>query len=84
MSFLLDGKWVDAPKGSFVLVPGGATHDFENRSETRAGALNFSIPGGFEEHMPSTACGLRSLIAANGPSAKHRMCPISPWPVSPS
>jgi quercetin dioxygenase-like cupin family protein len=53
MSFLLDGKWIDAPKGSFVLVPGGATHDFENRSETRAGALNLSIPGGFEQHMPS-------------------------------
>ena len=53
MSFLLDGKWVDAPKGSFVLVPGGATHDFENRSEARAGALNLSIPGGFEQDMPS-------------------------------
>ncbi len=53
MSFLVDGKWVDAPKGSFVLVPGGATHDFENRGEVRAGALNFSIPGGFEPDMPS-------------------------------
>ena len=52
MSFLMDGKWLDAPKGSFVLVPAGATHDFENRSEARAGALNFSIPGGFEQHMP--------------------------------
>ena len=52
MSFLVDGKWLDAPKGSFVLVPAGATHDFENRSEARAGALNFSIPGGFEQHMP--------------------------------
>lgn len=52
MSFLIDGTWVDAPKGSFVLVPAGATHDFENRSEARAGALNLSIPGGFEQHMP--------------------------------
>ena len=31
MSFLVDGNWVDAPKSSFVLVPGGSTHDFENR-----------------------------------------------------
>lgn len=53
MSFLVDGTWTDAPRGSFVLVPGGMTHDFENRGSVRAGALNFSIPGGFEEHMPS-------------------------------
>jgi quercetin dioxygenase-like cupin family protein len=52
LSFLVDGKWVDAPKGSFVLVPGGATHDFENRSEGRAGLLNFSAPGNFEQAMP--------------------------------
>jgi mannose-6-phosphate isomerase-like protein (cupin superfamily) len=53
MSFLLGERWIDAPKGSFVLVPAGVTHDFENRSSTRAGALNFSHPGDFEEHMPS-------------------------------
>lgn len=55
MSFLLESRWVDAPRGSFVLAPGGMTHDFENRSEQRAGALNFSVPGGFESHMPSIA-----------------------------
>ena len=55
MSFLVDGEWIDAPKGSFVLVPGGSTHDFENRSAARAGALNFSVPGNFEQHMPSIA-----------------------------
>jgi mannose-6-phosphate isomerase-like protein (cupin superfamily) len=55
MSFLVDDKWLDAPRGSFVLIPGGTTHDFENRSEARAGALNFSIPGGFEQDMPGIA-----------------------------
>ena len=53
MSFLLGERWIDAPKGSFVLAPAGATHDFENRSSARAGALNFSYPGDFEGHMPS-------------------------------
>ncbi len=53
MSFLVDGRWLDAPKGAFVLVPGGTTHDFENRSDLRSGVLNFSIPGNFEPHMPS-------------------------------
>ena len=55
MSLLLDGKWIDAPKGSFVLVPGGSTHDFENRSASRAGVLNFSVPGNFEQDMPAIA-----------------------------
>lgn len=55
MSFLVDATWTDAPRGSFVLVPGGVTHDFENRSAARAGVLNFSAPGGFEHHMPGIA-----------------------------
>lgn len=50
MSFLVGEKWVDAPVGSFVLVPGGVTHDFQNRSTSRAGLLNFS-PGPFEPQM---------------------------------
>ena len=53
MSFLVDGDWVDAGAGSFVLVPGGMIHDFENRGDVRAGVLNFSVPGGFEPHMPA-------------------------------
>ncbi|HTF94494.1 MAG TPA: cupin domain-containing protein [Cellvibrio sp.] len=52
MSFLIGDEWVDAPKGSFVLAPGGVTHDFENRGAVRAGALNISALGNFEQHMP--------------------------------
>lgn len=55
VSFLLQGRWVDAPRGSFVLAPAGMKHDFENRTDARAGMLNISVPGGFEEHMPSIA-----------------------------
>jgi mannose-6-phosphate isomerase-like protein (cupin superfamily) len=53
MSFLVGDEWRDAPKGSFVLVPSGVRHDFENRSAARAGVLNLSIPGSFEEDMPA-------------------------------
>jgi mannose-6-phosphate isomerase-like protein (cupin superfamily) len=53
MSFLVGDEWIDAPAGSFVLAPGGVTHDFENRGDTRCGALNFSAPGDFEQRMPS-------------------------------
>lgn len=55
MSLLVGAKWIDAPRGSFVLVPGGVLHDFENRSGARAGVLNLSIPGPFEPHMAGIA-----------------------------
>ena len=55
MSFFLGDRWIDAPKGSFVLAPGGVTHDFQNRSSSRAGVLNLSIPGEFEPEMPAIA-----------------------------
>ncbi|GJM44889.1 MAG: cupin [Gemmatimonadota bacterium] len=55
MSVLVGDRWVDAARGSFVLLPGGTTHDFENRTSERAGVLNFSTPGDFEKHMPAIA-----------------------------
>ncbi|QDU83760.1 Cupin domain protein [Planctomycetes bacterium Pla163] len=55
MSVLVGSEWTHAARGSFVLVPGGVTHDFENRGSERAGILNVSIPGGFEPHMPAIA-----------------------------
>jgi quercetin dioxygenase-like cupin family protein len=55
MSILVRDEWVDAPAGSFVLVPGGVTHDFENRGDARAGVLALSTPGDFERHMPAIA-----------------------------
>jgi mannose-6-phosphate isomerase-like protein (cupin superfamily) len=51
MSFLVGDRWIDAPAGSFVLAPGGTTHDFENRGTVRAGVVNFSN-GEFETEMP--------------------------------
>jgi mannose-6-phosphate isomerase-like protein (cupin superfamily) len=51
MSLLAGDEWIDAPAGSFVLIPGGIKHDFENRGDVRAGVLNFYAPGTFEPHM---------------------------------
>jgi quercetin dioxygenase-like cupin family protein len=51
----VDGEWHAAPAGSFVLVPGGTTHDFANHGDERAGFLNVSVPGGFEQNMPGIA-----------------------------
>lgn len=55
MSILVGGEWTHASRGSFVLIPGGVTHDFENRTDARAGVLNFSVPGAFELNMPGIA-----------------------------
>ena len=51
LSVLVGEVWTQAERGAFVLVPGGVTHDFQNRSDQRAGVLNLSFPGGFEPHM---------------------------------
>jgi mannose-6-phosphate isomerase-like protein (cupin superfamily) len=54
VTFLLDGEEIEAPKGSFVLVPAGVRHDYENRTHEKAGFLNF-YSGPFEADMPMIA-----------------------------
>jgi mannose-6-phosphate isomerase-like protein (cupin superfamily) len=55
MSILLGTEWIEARTGSFVLVPGTVTHDFQNRGPDRAGVLNIKLAGDFEEDMPANA-----------------------------
>lgn len=59
MSILLGDRWIEAPRGAFVLVPGGTTHDFENRSDQPAAVLNFGAPGDFEPEMPGIVAWFR-------------------------
>ena len=75
MSFFVGGAWIDAPKGSLVIAPGGTPHDFENRTGERAGALNLSVPGEFEPQMEGIAEWFRARSAAasrtaNAPRSK--------------
>jgi mannose-6-phosphate isomerase-like protein (cupin superfamily) len=65
MSIFIGDRWVNAKKGSFVLAPGGVTHDFENRTAKRAGMLNVSAPGDFEPHMTGIASWFRARPAAD-------------------
>jgi mannose-6-phosphate isomerase-like protein (cupin superfamily) len=53
LTFLVGDRHVEATAGTFLRVPAGVTHDFENRTAGRAGTLNVFIPGGFESKMPS-------------------------------
>jgi len=53
VSFLVGDRWVDAERSTFLRIPAKTMHDFANRTDQKAAALNFFIPGGFERNMPS-------------------------------
>ena len=52
-SILAGDKWIDAERGTFIRIPKNTTHTFANRTDKKAGMLNFDIPGGFERNLPS-------------------------------
>ncbi|MDP3525501.1 MAG: cupin domain-containing protein [Hoeflea sp.] len=52
-TILVGTEWRSLPKGSFLRIPAGVTHDFENRGDAEVGLLNMFMPGGFEQMMPS-------------------------------
>jgi len=55
MHLLVGETWHALEPGSCVIIPGGTVHDFENRSDARAGLFNVFLPGVFEQKMPSIA-----------------------------
>ena len=46
--FAVAGREVVAPAGTFVLVPPGVEHTFENRTDAPARILNVHAPAGFD------------------------------------
>lgn len=50
---LVGDTWRTLSKGSFLRIPAGTMHDFENRTDVPVGLLNIFMPGGFEQFMPS-------------------------------
>lgn len=63
MSVQVEGRWFDAPRGAFILIPGGSKHTFENRTQERAGILSFNNNAGFEQQMP----GISAWFLENPP-----------------
>jgi mannose-6-phosphate isomerase-like protein (cupin superfamily) len=51
MSVRVGDQWIDAPRGTFIRIPAGVIHDFENRSSQPAALFNVYLPGGFEPMM---------------------------------
>jgi len=71
ISFFIGDRWIDAKKGAFVIAPGGEPHDFENRTKKRAGFLNLSIPGDFEQHVPGIAEWFRNRSPADAKTSNR-------------
>lgn len=76
MTILVGERWVDAPKGSFVLAPAGITHDFENRSSARAGVRTFRIRETSSNTCLASLSGSptipRRMLAPNKPMHRRR------------
>ncbi|MCK0137331.1 cupin domain-containing protein [Arenibacter sp. S6351L] len=53
VAVLIGDKWINVEKGTFLRIPAKTIHDFANRTNEKAGLLNFFIPGGFERNMPA-------------------------------
>lgn len=59
ISFFIGDKWMDADRGTFIRIPIRTAHTFANRTDRKAGMLNFDVPGGFEKNMPAMAQWLK-------------------------
>jgi mannose-6-phosphate isomerase-like protein (cupin superfamily) len=55
-----DDRQIDAPAGSFVLVPPGVRHTFANTSDEAVRFLNINAPGGWEHYLRDLAEAMRS------------------------
>jgi mannose-6-phosphate isomerase-like protein (cupin superfamily) len=53
MAVRVGDAWVEAPRGTFLCIPAGVMHDFENRTDHPATLFNVFTPGEFEHMMPS-------------------------------
>jgi quercetin dioxygenase-like cupin family protein len=51
---------LDAPAGSYVLVPPGIVHTFANTSDQPVRFLNINSPGGWENYLRELTAAMRS------------------------
>jgi quercetin dioxygenase-like cupin family protein len=51
----VDGREIDAPAASYILVPPGVVHTFANTSDEPVRFLNINAPGGWENYLRGLA-----------------------------
>lgn len=58
LSVRVNDDWSDLAQGSYVVIPGGTPHDFQNQGSVPSGFISFNSPGGFETRMTDIASAL--------------------------
>ena|SRR5215204_3425205 len=58
LSLHVNGAWSHVTKGTYVIIPGGTPHTFENQGSVPSGFIAFNSPGGFEARMTDIAPAL--------------------------
>lgn len=58
---------LDAPAGSYILVPPGVVHTFANTSTAPVRFLNLNAPGGWEHYLRDLATGMRAGTMPGSP-----------------
>jgi mannose-6-phosphate isomerase-like protein (cupin superfamily) len=61
LSLRIKDDWSQVTKGTYVVIPGGTPHDFENQGSVPSGFISFNSPGGFEARMTSIAPALAAV-----------------------
>ncbi len=64
---IIDDGEIDAPAGSYILVPPGVVHTFANTSDAPVRFLNINAPGGWEQYLRDLADAMRSAIMPGTP-----------------
>ena len=52
LSVYLEDKWFVTKQASYIYIPGGHTHGFQNKSDKKVGFMSINTPGGFEDMVP--------------------------------
>jgi mannose-6-phosphate isomerase-like protein (cupin superfamily) len=71
MAVRVGDEWVEASRGTFLRIPAGVVHDFENRTDQPATLFNVFIPGGFEQMMPRIVAWFAEQSSSVPPKSKN-------------
>ncbi len=64
---MVGDREIDAPAGSYILVPPGVVHTFANTSDEPVRFLNINAPGGWENYLRDLADAMRSGTMPGSP-----------------
>ncbi len=67
LHMMVGDREIDAPAGSYILVPPGVVHTFANTSDEPVRFLNINAPGGWENYLCDLAGAMRSGTMPGSP-----------------